>query len=189
MLFLGVAPLPLFYHDILRYVVTIVFIWAVLFLNLEKEDSKLALFFGIGAILFNPIFVIELPKLIWFFIDIGFGAFLLFNFKNLQRHNNGIDAKDDNSHVKEKFKYSNRDKYEGEYKNGEFHGQGTFTSTRGIKYEGTWKYGLRHGQGTQTSPDGDKCVGEFKDNIIWNGTEYVKNGNLKVKYVNGEKKE
>ena len=89
MLFLGAAPLPYYpYYSILRIVVTIVFIWAVLFLNLEKEDSKLALFFGIGAILFNPIFVIELPKLIWFFIDIGFGAFLLFNFKNLQRHNN-----------------------------------------------------------------------------------------------------
>ena len=88
MLFLGAAPLPLFYYDILRYVVTIVFIWAVLFLILEEEDFRLALCFGIGAILFNPIYEMLLPKLLWVFIDIGFGAFLLVNFKNLQRHNN-----------------------------------------------------------------------------------------------------
>ena len=40
MIFLGAAPLPLFYYDILRYVVTIVFIWAVLFLILEEEEMN-----------------------------------------------------------------------------------------------------------------------------------------------------
>ena len=96
MLFLGAAPLPYFpYYLILRIVVTSVFIWAVLFLCLKKEDSILTLFFGIGAILFNPIIVIELPKFIWFFIDISFGVILLFNFKKLQSHDDELDTNDD----------------------------------------------------------------------------------------------
>jgi len=53
--------------------------------------------------------------------------------------------------------------YIGEYKNGEYHGQGTFTWSNGRKYEGEWK-----------------------DGKMWKGTEYDKNGNYVWKYVNGE---
>ena len=37
--------------------------------------------------------------------------------------------------------------YEGEYKDGKFHGQGTETWSDGDKYEGEFKDGKRHGQG------------------------------------------
>jgi len=54
-------------------------------------------------------------------------------------------------------------KYVGEYKNGRFHGQGTYTWSNGEKYVGEWKYGRKSGQGTLTLSSGNKYVGEFKD--------------------------
>ena len=35
--------------------------------------------------------------------------------------------------------------YEGEWKNGEFHGQGTRTWSNGEKYIGEWKDGIQNG--------------------------------------------
>ena len=49
--------------------------------------------------------------------------------------------------------------YEGEYKNGKYHGQGISNYPDGSKYEGKWKDGEKHGQGKLTSPGGDKYVG------------------------------
>jgi len=46
-----------------------------------------------------------------------------------------------------------------------------------------WK---RNGQGTQKWLDGRKYVGKYKDGKTWNGTGYDKNGNIQVKFVNGE---
>ena len=54
------------------------------------------------------------------------------------------------------------------------------------KYVGEYKYGKRNGQGTQTWLDGRKYVGEYKDGKTWNGTGYDKNGNIQIKFVNGE---
>ena len=54
------------------------------------------------------------------------------------------------------------------------------------KYVGEYKDGKRNGQGTQTRLDGRKYVGEYKDGKTWNGTGYDKNGNIQVKFVNGE---
>ena len=45
-------------------------------------------------------------------------------------------------------------------------------------YEGEWKNGEFHGQGTYTSPDGSKFEGEFKDEKFWNGTTYEIDGNI-----------
>ena len=42
-------------------------------------------------------------------------------------------------------------------------GQGIFTYSNGEKYEGEWKDGEKNGQGTYTFPNGDKYVGEYKD--------------------------
>ena len=50
-----------------------------------------------------------------------------------------------------------------EFKNGEFHGQGTFTSS-----------------------EGDKYLGEFKDEKFWNGTTYEIDGNIFGNWVNGK---
>ena len=40
--------------------------------------------------------------------------------------------------------------YEGEYKDGKYHGQGTETWSDGNKYEGEWKDGVKYGQGILT---------------------------------------
>ena len=44
----------------------------------------------------------------------------------------------------------------------------------------------KHGQGTRTYPDGEKCIGEWKDGKLWNGTFYDENGNIEIKWVNGQ---
>ena len=56
-------------------------------------------------------------------------------------------------------------------------------------YKGEWKNGEKwrpNGLGVMTYPDGHKYVGEFKDDELWNGTTYDKNGNIYLKYVNGK---
>ena len=85
------------------------------------------------------------------------------------------------------------DKYIGEWKEGKYHGQGTETYTDGgdSMYVGEWKNGEYHGQGTYTFGKGkferNMVVGKFKDGEIWNGTTYDKDGNIKVKFVNGKR--
>ena len=55
-------------------------------------------------------------------------------------------------------------------------------------YEGEYKEGEFNGQGILTSFDGDKYVGEFKDGNFWNGTTYEIDGNFFGKLVNGKLK-
>jgi len=57
----------------------------------------------------------------------------------------------------------------------------------GSKYEGKWKDGKFHGQGTYTFSDGNKGVGEFRYNKPWNITTYKIHVNIIGKYVNGIK--
>ena len=76
--------------------------------------------------------------------------------------------------------------YVGQYKDGKMDGNGTFTYSNGSKYEGEWKEGKQDGQGTLTLSSGNKYEGEFKDGKPWNGTLFVKNGNIFGKFVNGE---
>ena len=72
--------------------------------------------------------------------------------------------------------YSDGDKYEGEWREDNYHGQGTFTSADGGRYEGEFIEGLRHGQGTYTFgnpeladylglPVGTVYRGQFRDNV------------------------
>ena len=109
--------------------------------------------------------------------------------------------------------YSDGDKYEGKWKDGQKHGQGTFTLSdgrkyvgeykdgipngqgthtfgkgdfEGDKYEGEYKDGKPNGQGTYTSSNGEKYEWEWKDEKPWNGTYYDKDGNIKGKFVNGK---
>ena len=84
-----------------------------------------------------------------------------------------------------KYTYPHGEKYEGEWKNGKYHGQGTLTSPDGSKYEGEWKNGVFHGQGTFTLPTGEKYEGEWKDGKPWNLTICDKNENITGKWVNG----
>ena len=84
-----------------------------------------------------------------------------------------------------KYTYPHGEKYEGEWKNGKYHGQGTLTSPDGSKYEGEWKNGLFHGQGTFTLPTGEKYEGEWKDGKPWNLTIHDKTENITGKWENG----
>jgi len=67
-------------------------------------------------------------------------------------------------------------KYEGEWKDGKKHGQGTLTWANGSKYEGEWKDGKRHGQGTLAWASGKKYEGEWKDDVASGGWLYWANG-------------
>ena len=77
-------------------------------------------------------------------------------------------------------------KYEGQYMNGEKHGWGTLFMSSGNKYEGEFKDGAFHGQGKYTFTDGGKFVGEFRSDKPWNVTEYLKDGTITGKYLNGK---
>ena len=59
------------------------------------------------------------------------------------------------------------DKYEGEWKYGKQHGQGTLTLANGEKYVGEWLNDKRHGQGTYTYADGKIVKG------LWENDQYV----------------
>jgi hypothetical protein len=89
------------------------------------------------------------------------------------------------------YKYSNGDKYKGQWKNNRLDGQGTLTYLDGSKYVGQWKNNQRHGQGTYIYPDRSKYIGQHKDGqrhgqgtyIYPDGSKYV--GQFKDSHLNG----
>ena len=96
------------------------------------------------------------------------------------------ETMDGTRHGQGTITFSSGDEYIGEWKGGTFNGLGTYTFSDGEKYEGEFKEGTRTGQGTLTLSSGNKYEGEFKDGKPWNGTLFVKNGNIFGKFVNGE---
>ena len=81
--------------------------------------------------------------------------------------------------------------YVGQFVNGLREGVGTFTWSihspdGGDVYEGEYKNNRRNGKGKRTYRDGSILEGDWKDNELWNGTKYDKEGNISGKYVNGE---
>ena len=90
------------------------------------------------------------------------------------------------------YDYGDEDKdgkYVGEIENMKPNGSGTYIYGRGKwkgdKYEGEWKDGEFHGQGTLTRSNGHKLIGEWKNYVSWNITEYNKDGKIIKKYVDG----
>ena len=65
-------------------------------------------------------------------------------------------------------KWDNGRKYNGEWKNGKRHGEGTYTMSDGSKYEGQWEDSIPHGEGTYTFADGKIDKG------IWKNGELIK---------------
>jgi hypothetical protein len=66
------------------------------------------------------------------------------------------------------YTFASRNKYVGEFKDGDFNGKGTFLFLAygqfwGDKYVGEVKDNKYNGEGTYYSANGDKYVGEFKD--------------------------
>ena len=51
--------------------------------------------------------------------------------------------------------------YEGEWLDGNFHGNGSLVFDDGSKYEGSWVEGKRQGFGIHTNPDGSRIEGEW----------------------------
>ena len=76
--------------------------------------------------------------------------------------------------------FESGERYEGEFRNGKYHGAGTYTWPSGQRYEGEWANGLYHGKGTLLSANGRSYNGEWlagKRNgtgvsIGLNGTRY-----------------
>ena len=57
------------------------------------------------------------------------------------------------------------------------------------KYEGEWKNGKEHGQGTYYSSSGGKLVGRFKGGIPWNTTDFDEDQNFIGLHVRGVERE
>ena len=60
----------------------------------------------------------------------------------------------------------NGDRYVGEFKDGNYHGQGTYTFANGNKYVGEFKDNKKYGQGTFTFTNGVKYTGEWINDIF-----------------------
>ena len=75
--------------------------------------------------------------------------------------------------------------YEGEYKDGKWHGIGIQIFADGEKYEGEFKDGNYHGIGAYIFSDGSKYEGEFKDGDVWTGIRTNADGS-KTEWKDGE---
>ena len=84
-----------------------------------------------------------------------------------------------------KYTYSKGESYEGNWKNGKFHGKGKFIWKDGYYHEGEFKNGRANGEGTETLPNG-QLKGEYKDGKPWNVKGYDKEGQIIAHYENGE---
>ena len=63
------------------------------------------------------------------------------------------------SHGPGRYKWKNRNEYDGEWKNGKMHGQGTLRWSSGERYDGEWRQGEEHGLGMFTWSDGSTYDG------------------------------
>lgn len=75
------------------------------------------------------------------------------------------------------IEYSKGEYYEGELKNGKFHGYGIFSVKKGTCYEGTWVDGEMSGAGKIVYEIGEEYDGEWRKNL--------KHGFGEMKYKNG----
>jgi hypothetical protein len=90
---------------------------------------------------------------------------------------NGFFDKNNKRQGKFIVEFSSGNKFNGEFKNGNIHGQGTFTFVNGSKYIGFFKDNKFHGQGTYIFANGRKNVGEWQNGTL-NGfaTQYNAEG-------------
>ena len=59
--------------------------------------------------------------------------------------------------------FSNGDRYEGRWLKGKQHGEGTYFFSNKDRYEGKWEAGQKHGKGIYFFSDGDSFMGQWKD--------------------------
>ena len=78
------------------------------------------------------------------------------------------EFRDNNYHGQGTYSFPNGDRHTGGYKNGKYDGQGTYifglnSKWAGDQYVGEYSGGLQHGQGTYTFANGAKYVGEYQN--------------------------
>ena len=62
-----------------------------------------------------------------------------------------------------------RARYEGEFVDGEFHGNGIVLFSNGDWYKGEWRNGRPNGHGTMQFVDGHSYVGTWRDGCVRQG--------------------
>ncbi len=78
-----------------------------------------------------------------------------------------------------KLTWGNGDVYTGEFKHGMMHGKGTYKSATGDVYEGDYQNGLMHGQGVYSSDAAGKYTGSFRNDHFDGKGRYVNdNGDI-----------
>jgi len=81
------------------------------------------------------------------------------------------DWKRGEKHGQGTYFFPNRDRYEGDWKRGEIHGQGTYYFSGGDKYVGEWRDGKKYGQGAYFFSEGDRFEGNWEyDEVHGKGT-------------------
>ncbi len=63
----------------------------------------------------------------------------------------------------------NRERYQGEWKNGKRHGVGSFTYSNGDSFAGSWKNGAPHGKGVYVFQNGGKITGTWENGVLSEG--------------------
>ena len=66
--------------------------------------------------------------------------------------------------------------FEGEFRDGNFNGQGVFRSADGDRYEGEVRAGKPHGLGTYTSPSGQTYTGRWTNGCFRDGDRVARIG-------------
>ena len=79
------------------------------------------------------------------------------------------------------YTYDNGNKYVGNWKNGERHGEGTFFGESGSIYQGGWNDGIREGKETKyINANGDIFEGEYQGGMLKYGKKTYANGDIYV---------
>lgn len=71
------------------------------------------------------------------------------------------------------FEFNTGDRYEGDWRDGKMHGQGSYYHANGAVYIGMYKEGERHGYGTYKWPEGDMYIGEYVKNKKEGKGQYI----------------
>lgn len=79
------------------------------------------------------------------------------------------------------YTYPDRSKYVGEFASGVRHGQGTLKTVYGLTYVGHWANDLPNGKGVSTFGGGMQFSGEFKNGIIYGGGKLVMPDGTEIK--------
>ncbi|MFK5981612.1 MAG: hypothetical protein QM499_01770, partial [Flavobacteriaceae bacterium] len=79
------------------------------------------------------------------------------------------------------YKWSDGDKYEGEWKSGKFEGKGKYYYSNGSTFDGVYKLGKKHGEGVFIKANGDEYEGLWQE-----GKRVVKTNTLFKEWLPGK---